>query len=311
LSDVYAFGILLYELFSGKSAFEGKPTAWIVDHVVRKRQQPVFPAATLRPVVQLASRCMLLEEEHRPSFHEVKAILRELVLKHTHDPPPSLASRQARPRERRRATYTEGVGCGSSPAALPGGGLGLGLGLGLERRPVSCDGRELPTACGSRPLSAAERLLSLRSGNDLRPRRSDPLPQLSCSPGGAATSGDDIRNLQLGNNTAPVRREPNAPARLGVEVSRHFEFPHRSSAFGSSSLRGRSRGLSKFRGGQRRPDVLTKTSITEEPDLELDAQAGSCSDSRLPPTATPAMADVEAPKNLFSRRSSIMRHTIS
>jgi serine/threonine-protein kinase len=67
-SDIYALGLVLYELFTGKPAFEGGSH----DEIVRVRhertpQRPSTLVSDLDPAVELViMRCLEVEPEHRP-----------------------------------------------------------------------------------------------------------------------------------------------------------------------------------------------------------------------------------------------------
>ena len=68
-SDIYALGLVLYELFTGKPAFEGKTHDEIMR--VRRESTPHRPStlvSDLDPAVELViMRCLEEEPEHRPS----------------------------------------------------------------------------------------------------------------------------------------------------------------------------------------------------------------------------------------------------
>eukprot|EP00191_Tetraselmis_sp_GSL018_P003816 CAMPEP_0177598562 /NCGR_PEP_ID=MMETSP0419_2-20121207/12433_1 /TAXON_ID=582737 /ORGANISM="Tetraselmis sp., Strain GSL018" /LENGTH=965 /DNA_ID=CAMNT_0019091051 /DNA_START=562 /DNA_END=3459 /DNA_ORIENTATION=+ len=77
-SDVYAYGILLFELFSGRRAYEGMSAIAITQKVVHSNFRPTFPATTPLKVVELACRCWDSNPEARPSFDDIIAEIRVL-----------------------------------------------------------------------------------------------------------------------------------------------------------------------------------------------------------------------------------------
>lgn len=77
LSDMYAFGILGYELFTGEGPYEAKTnTQWITAHLSQDpkdltRMRPDIPAE----VAELLKRCLNREPKYRPSAADAARIL--------------------------------------------------------------------------------------------------------------------------------------------------------------------------------------------------------------------------------------------
>lgn len=63
-SDVYAYGVLLFELITGKRAFAGTPTPLLAHAVAVGGLRPAWPAGVageLQPLCRLAEACWAQE----------------------------------------------------------------------------------------------------------------------------------------------------------------------------------------------------------------------------------------------------------
>jgi len=80
--DVYAFGVILWELYIGKRAWEGMEPADVLAKV-SKGESLEFPAHTPRRLRILGERCLSTNGEQRPAFsdivHEVNTILADTM----------------------------------------------------------------------------------------------------------------------------------------------------------------------------------------------------------------------------------------
>ncbi|KAI8468020.1 MAG: kinase-like domain-containing protein [Monoraphidium minutum] len=74
-SDVYTFGILLWELFTGKHAFKGVPPTLLGHEVAYQQRRPQFPEGCPFDYQLLACRCWESDYAIRPDFD---AILQQL-----------------------------------------------------------------------------------------------------------------------------------------------------------------------------------------------------------------------------------------
>eukprot|EP00191_Tetraselmis_sp_GSL018_P002999 CAMPEP_0177596840 /NCGR_PEP_ID=MMETSP0419_2-20121207/11358_1 /TAXON_ID=582737 /ORGANISM="Tetraselmis sp., Strain GSL018" /LENGTH=539 /DNA_ID=CAMNT_0019088901 /DNA_START=352 /DNA_END=1971 /DNA_ORIENTATION=- len=70
-SDVYAFGILLWELFCYSRPYLGMRDVAIVHRVVEDDLRPVFPKTAPREYVELATSCWDKDPMKRPSFEQI------------------------------------------------------------------------------------------------------------------------------------------------------------------------------------------------------------------------------------------------
>uniref|UniRef100_A0A383VFW0 Protein kinase domain-containing protein n=1 Tax=Tetradesmus obliquus TaxID=3088 RepID=A0A383VFW0_TETOB len=82
-ADVYAFGITLWELYTGRRAFEGVPRALLGHQVTREALRPKFPPGTPLQYKTLAERCWHTDWEKRPEF---SGVLSELLAMRAADP---------------------------------------------------------------------------------------------------------------------------------------------------------------------------------------------------------------------------------
>ncbi|KXZ47893.1 hypothetical protein GPECTOR_32g506 [Gonium pectorale] len=75
-ADVYAFGITLWELFTGGHPFQSVPRALIGHQITQERKRPAFPPFAPAAYTRLTEECWAHRPEDRPSF---EAILERLT----------------------------------------------------------------------------------------------------------------------------------------------------------------------------------------------------------------------------------------
>lgn len=113
-ADVYAFGILMWALYSGVQPYEGLPTATVFYKVAIEGARPEVDPATPPEYASLMTACWAARPADRPSFKQVYATLTPLAV----------AAREAA----RAAARVGGGGGGSGGAGSWAGGARQGSG---------------------------------------------------------------------------------------------------------------------------------------------------------------------------------------
>lgn len=77
-ADVYAFGVLLWEMYTGEKPFAGMRHAQIIYHVTTLLKHPEFPPNTPPGLKELGDRCMHADKDQRLSFQQLLPQLQQL-----------------------------------------------------------------------------------------------------------------------------------------------------------------------------------------------------------------------------------------
>jgi serine/threonine protein kinase len=76
-SDIYSFGILMYEMLSGRQAWGGLSPFQIFYQVVEKQQALHWPEHIPSPLRAVAQACLAFQPAQRCSFEQVLSLLSE------------------------------------------------------------------------------------------------------------------------------------------------------------------------------------------------------------------------------------------
>ncbi|GIL91517.1 hypothetical protein Vretimale_18402 [Volvox reticuliferus] len=77
-ADVYAFGITMWEIFTGGQPYRGTPGALLGHQTSKEGRRPTFPMGTPAAFKELAERCWHADASVRPTFSEVLDLLTQM-----------------------------------------------------------------------------------------------------------------------------------------------------------------------------------------------------------------------------------------
>jgi tRNA A-37 threonylcarbamoyl transferase component Bud32 len=146
-ADIYAFGVILYEMLSGEPPFTGGPSGGLREILRQQLNDPPPRLQVNRHLSDIVMRCLRKGPDHRyPSMDEVLAALDELPRK-------SAATRiELDPTVKQKLlsrTGGEGGGDGAATGASDGAGAGTGTDAPAALRPEAL--RMAPTEILARP----------------------------------------------------------------------------------------------------------------------------------------------------------------
>ena len=76
--DVYSFGVMLYEIITGKPAFRNMSQRQLMKHICLGKREPIPDSVT--PFARdLIERCWAHDRDSRPSFDEICVLLKENI----------------------------------------------------------------------------------------------------------------------------------------------------------------------------------------------------------------------------------------
>jgi eukaryotic-like serine/threonine-protein kinase len=99
-SDIFAFGAVIYEMATGRRAFEGKSQITVASAILEKNPEPISAVKPLAPVGldQLVATCLAKEREERfQSAHDLGLQLKAIA---TAPPAPTAAAEEMQPAKR-------------------------------------------------------------------------------------------------------------------------------------------------------------------------------------------------------------------
>lgn len=82
-ADVYAFGILMWELYTSEAAFNNIDKMHVLTKVALHRARPVYPPGTPAEYLSLSERCWSHEANDRPTFDTVTRELNSIMDAHS------------------------------------------------------------------------------------------------------------------------------------------------------------------------------------------------------------------------------------
>jgi eukaryotic-like serine/threonine-protein kinase len=148
-SDLFALGVVIYEMATGRRAFEGKTQASLAASILKEEPRPIRATDAMSPPAldRLVRLCLRKDPDDRiQSAHDVRLQLE------------AIAETAASPDEVSAGSGLPGAGAG--PGAIPGAGSGALFGAGSGTVPGAGSGVFTGAASGAFPSAAAGRTRS-------------------------------------------------------------------------------------------------------------------------------------------------------
>eukprot|EP00879_Flechtneria_rotunda_P029303 GHRR01031647.1.p2 GENE.GHRR01031647.1~~GHRR01031647.1.p2 ORF type:complete len:116 (-),score=42.93 GHRR01031647.1:31-378(-) len=79
-ADIYAVGIMMYEVYTGQSAFPDLHYGQFFDAIVLRHQRPQPPASMPPDYVQLMRQCWAADQTERPSVDQLLQALNAMIV---------------------------------------------------------------------------------------------------------------------------------------------------------------------------------------------------------------------------------------
>jgi tRNA A-37 threonylcarbamoyl transferase component Bud32 len=77
--DSYSFGIVMWEMYTGKRVYQRMAKDLIIDHVYKNNNRPEYPPGTPEQFQKLSVKCWQTDPNDRPDFIEITGSLQEML----------------------------------------------------------------------------------------------------------------------------------------------------------------------------------------------------------------------------------------
>lgn len=77
-SDVYSFGIILYEVFARKIPYDGEDFNYVISEIINSQKRPIMPANCPSSIKAMMQECVAEDPSCRPAFDEIDLRLKRI-----------------------------------------------------------------------------------------------------------------------------------------------------------------------------------------------------------------------------------------